>query len=92
MNPGFAGTRLTFCNIEQMFDRTSLLNRLSLGVTHLVVADDFGGISAIVQWLSYVPKVRNLIVQSFGHVFSLQYLDFSSNVVALFYFLMPPRT
>ena len=30
---------------------------LSTGVTHMVVADDFGGISAIVQWLSYVPKV-----------------------------------
>lgn len=29
------------------------------GVTHMVVADDFGGISAIVQWLSYVPKCKN---------------------------------
>jgi len=24
----------------------------------MVVSDDFGGISAIMQWLSYVPKVR----------------------------------
>ena len=24
----------------------------------MVVSDDFGGISAIIQWLSYVPKVR----------------------------------
>ena len=23
----------------------------------MVVSDDFGGISAIMQWLSYVPKV-----------------------------------
>ena len=25
----------------------------------MVVPDDFGGISAIMQWLSYVPKVSN---------------------------------
>ncbi|XP_015754053.1 PREDICTED: acetyl-CoA carboxylase 1-like [Acropora digitifera] len=29
------------------------------GVTHLVVRDDFGGIAAIMKWLSYVPKFRN---------------------------------
>lgn len=29
------------------------------GVTHLVVHDDFGGISAIMNWLSYIPKFRN---------------------------------
>ncbi|XP_020604828.1 acetyl-CoA carboxylase-like isoform X1 [Orbicella faveolata] len=29
------------------------------GVTHMVVSDDFGGISAIMQWLSYVPKCKN---------------------------------
>ena len=28
-----------------------------LGVSHLVVPDDFGGVSAIMQWLSYVPRV-----------------------------------
>ena len=31
-----------------------------LGVTHMVVPDDFGGICAIMQWLSYVPKVRTM--------------------------------
>lgn len=39
---------------------------LSTGVTHMVVADDFGGISAIVQWLSYVPKVSISIMQQFS--------------------------
>ncbi|KAJ7391694.1 hypothetical protein OS493_017391 [Desmophyllum pertusum] len=29
------------------------------GVTHMVVSDDFGGVSAIMQWLSYVPKCKN---------------------------------
>ncbi|XP_073241070.1 acetyl-CoA carboxylase-like isoform X1 [Porites lutea] len=29
------------------------------GVTHMVVPDDFGGICAMMQWLSYVPKCRN---------------------------------
>ena len=39
---------------------------LSTGVTHMVVADDFGGISAIVQWLSYVPKVSISLMQQFS--------------------------
>lgn len=49
---------------------------LSTGVTHMVVADDFGGISAIVQWLSYVPKVSISIMQQFSLTTLLKKLNF----------------
>ena len=32
-------------------------NYLFVGVSHMVVNDDFSGVVAIVKWLSYVPKV-----------------------------------
>lgn len=49
---------------------------LSTGVTHMVVADDFGGISAIVQWLSYVPKVSISLMQQFSLTTLLKKLNF----------------
>lgn len=55
---------------------------LSTGVTHMVVADDFGGISAIVQWLSYVPKVSISLMQQFSLTTLLKKLNFF-----IFYFL-----
>lgn len=39
------------------------MNDFILGVTHLVVPDDFGGVTAIMQWLSYVPKVGESLKQ-----------------------------
>ena len=56
---------------------------LSTGVTHMVVADDFGGISAIVQWLSYVPKVSISIMQQFSLTTLLKKLNFF-----IFYFFV----
>ena len=34
-----------------------MINIIILGVSHLVVPDDFSGVAAVMQWLSYVPKV-----------------------------------
>ena len=56
---------------------------LSTGVTHMVVADDFGGISAIVQWLSYVPKVSISLMQQFSLTTLLKKLNFF-----IFYFFV----
>jgi acetyl-CoA carboxylase carboxyltransferase component len=31
------------------------------GVTHDITADDFEGVYKIIQWLSYMPKVRSFL-------------------------------
>lgn len=38
---------------------------MCVGVSHLVVADDMSGVSEIVKWLSYVPKVYMIIMYFF---------------------------
>ena len=56
-------------------------NYLFVGVSHMVVNDDFSGVVAIVKWLSYVPKV----MVSWGR----QHLKFTQNCcIKMFYFVL----
>lgn len=34
------------------------------GVSHAVAASDFDGVSVLLRWLSYIPKVRRVVSYS----------------------------
>ena len=63
-----ACVHMYFCYLPQVLGRNVYSSNAQLGgvqimhnngVSHLTVRDDFSGVTAMLKWLSYVPKSRN---------------------------------